>query len=235
MGSMMNQARKILVVEDDLALQELLLFNLEKDGWEVTLADSGETALLKVVDLLPDMIILDLMLPGVDGKQVCSQVRRYPKTSSIPIIMISALGQDKDVVGGLELGADDYLVKPFSPDVLRARIDAVLRRYDAQPADGGPEPISIHNLDIDPLCFTVKVDGESVILTHTDFLILQLLASEPGRVFTRRQIIDAAHDKDVSISERSVDVQIVGLRRKIGKAGRFIETVRGVGYRMKEI
>jgi len=232
---MPTQTRKILVVEDDLALQELLLFNLQKDGWEVVLADSGEDALLKVVDLLPDMIILDLMLPGVDGKQVCQQVRRYPKTSSIPIIMISALGQDQDVVGGLDMGADDYLVKPFSPDVLLARIDAVLRRCDERPDDTGPAPISIHNLDIDPLCFTVKVDGESMMLTHTDFLILQLLASEPGRVFTRRQIIDAAHDKDVSISERSVDVQIVGLRRKIGKAGRFIETVRGVGYRMKEI
>ncbi len=231
----MDQTRKILVVEDDLALQELLTFNLEKDGWEVTLADSGESALLKVVDLLPDMIILDLMLPGVDGRQVCQQVRRYPKISTIPIIMISAMGQDKDVVHGLELGADDYLVKPFSPDVLRARIEAVLRRCDAQPDGEGPAPISIHNLDIDPLCFTVKVDGEVVVLTHTDFLILQLLASEPGRVFTRRQIIDAAHDRDVSISERSVDVQIVGLRRKIGPAGRYIETVRGVGYRMKEI
>lgn len=231
----MERTRKILVVEDDSALQELLLFNLERDGWQVTLADSGETALLKVVDLLPDMIILDLMLPGVDGKQVCQQVRRYPKTSSIPIIMISAMGQDKDVVGGLEMGADDYIVKPFNPAVLRARIDAVLRRCEMHPADEGPSPISIHNLDIDPLCFTVKVDGESVLLTHTDFLILQLLAGEPGRVFTRRQIIDAAHDKDVSISERSVDVQIVGLRRKIGSAGRYIETVRGVGYRMKEI
>ena len=231
----MNQSRKILVVEDDPALQELLLFNLEKDGWQVTLAESGETALLRVVDLLPDMLVLDLMLPGVDGKQVCRQVRRYPKTSSIPSIMISAMGQDKDVVDGLEMGADDYVVKPFSPHVLRARIDAVLRRCLERPAQEGPAPVSIHNLDIDPLCFTVKVDGASVMLTHTDFLILQLLAGEPGRVFTRRQIIDAAHDKDVSISERSVDVQIVGLRRKIGKAGRFIETVRGVGYRMKEI
>lgn len=230
-----RQTRKILVVEDDLPVQELLQFNLEKDGWDVTMADSGETALLKVVDLLPDVIILDLMLPGVDGKQVCQQVRRYPKTSAIPIIMISALGQDTDVVGGLELGADDYLVKPFSPDVLRARIDAVLRRYDAHPVDAESIPISIHNLDIDPLCHSVKVDGVPVVLTHTDFLILQLLAGEPGRVFTRRQIIDAAHEKDVSISERSVDVQIVGIRRKIGKAGRFIETVRGVGYRLKEI
>jgi two-component system phosphate regulon response regulator PhoB len=232
---MVKEAQKILVVEDDLSLQELLLFNLEKDGWEVTLADSGEAALLTVVDLLPDIIVLDIMLPGVDGKQVCRQVRRYPKTQSIPIIITSALGQDADVVGGLEMGADDYIAKPFSPQVLMARIDAVLRRCCERPVDEGPRPLSIHNLDIDPLRFTVKVNGESVVLTHTDFQILQLLASEPGRVFTRRQIIDAAHDKDVSISERSVDVQIVGLRRKIGPAGRFIETVRGVGYRLKEI
>ena len=232
---MLKAERKILVVEDDSSLQELLQFNLEKDGWQVTVVDSGETALLKVVDLLPDMIILDLMLPGVDGRQVCQQVRRYPKTSSIPIIMISALGQDEHIVGGLELGADDYVAKPFSPDVLRARIDAVLRRCVELPDSALLSAISIHNLEVDPLCFTVKVDGFPVALTHTDFLILQLLASEPGRVFTRRQIIDAAHDRDVAISERSVDVQIVGLRRKIGRAGRFIETVRGVGYRMKEI
>lgn len=231
----MKQLRKILVVEDDLALQELLLYSLEKDGWQATLADSGETALLKVVDLLPDMIVLDLMLPGVDGKQVCQQVRRYPKTASIPIIMISAMGQDQDVVAGLEMGADDYIVKPFSPDVLRARIDTVLRRCNDRPAEERPAPIAIHNLDIDPLCFTVKVGGEPMVLTHTDFLILQLLAGEPGRVFTRRQIIEAAHERDVGISERSVDVQIVGLRRKIGPAGKFIETVRGVGYRMKDI
>ena len=231
----MKLKRRILVVEDDPGLQELLLFNLEKDGWDVTLADSGETALLKVVDLLPDMIILDLMLPGMNGKQVCQQMRRYPKTSTIPNSLISALGQDEDVVAGLDMRADDYLIKPFSPDVLRARIEAVLRRCENAGRDEGPVPISINNLDIDPLCFTVKVDGESVVLTHTDFLVLQLLAGEPGRVFTRRQIIDAAHETDVSISERSVDVQIVGLRRKIGSAGRYIETVRGVGYRMKEI
>ncbi|MBN2164236.1 MAG: response regulator [Pontiellaceae bacterium] len=232
---MLNQSRKVLVVEDDVALQELLLFNLEKDGWDVTVADSGETALLKVVDLLPDVIVLDLMLPGVDGRQVCQQVRRYPKTRSIPIIMISALGQDDDVVGGLEMGADDYIAKPFSPEVLLARIEAVMRRCSVRPEEESSGPISIHNLDIDPLRFSVKVDGKSVTLTHTDFLILQLLASEPGRVYTRRQIIDAAHDRDVSISERSVDVQIVGLRRKIGSAGRVIETVRGVGYRLKEL
>ena len=232
---MLDLSRKVLVVEDDPPLQELLQFNLKKDGWDVTLAESGETALLKVVDLLPDVILLDLMLPGVDGRKVCQQIRRYPKTSTIPIIIISALGQDTDVVGGFEVGADDYVTKPFNPEVLLARIDAVLRRCSVRSEKAESGPITIHNLEIDPLRFSVKVDGENISLTHTDFMILQLFAGEPGRVFTRRKIIDAAHDRDVSISERSVDVQIVGLRRKIGTAGRFIETVRGVGYRLKEI
>lgn len=231
----MNHIGKLLLVEDDLAVQELLQVNLAKDGWTISMADSGENALLKVVDLVPDLIVLDLMLPGMDGMQVCRQVRRYPKTSAIPIIMLSALSQDEDVVAGLEMGADDYVTKPFSLDVLRARIDAVLRRSGERSEDSLAAPICVHNLDIDPVRFTVKVDGAPVALSHTDFLVLQLLADEPGRVFTRRQIIEAGHGKDVDISDRSVDVQIVGLRRKIGAAGKFIETVRGVGYRLKEI
>ena len=187
------------------------------------------------MDLLPDMILLDLMLPGMGGKQVCRQVRRFPKTSEIPIIMISALRTDKDVIGGLEIGADDYVVKPFSPEVLLARIQAVMRRSYKKQSEDETSVISVYNLEIDPLHFSVKVDGEPVSLTHTDFMILKLLADEPGRVFTRRQIIDAVHDRHVDIAERSVDVQIVGLRRKVGAAARYIETVRGVGYRLKKL
>ncbi len=231
----MTHSGKLLLVEDDLAVQELLQINLEKDGWVVTMADSGESALLKVVDLVPNLIVLDLMLPGMDGKQVCRQVRRYPKTSNIPIIMLSALSQDQDVVAGLEMGADDYITKPFNLDVFRARIQAVLRRSGERSEEVLTSPISVHNLVIDPVRFTTKVDGVPVALSHNDFLVLQLLAGEPGRVFTRRQIIEAGHGKDADISDRSVDVQIVGLRRKIGSAGKFIETVRGVGYRLKEI
>jgi two-component system phosphate regulon response regulator PhoB len=184
--------------------------------------------------MLPDIILLDLMLPGMGGKQVCRQVRRFPKTSEIPIIMISAMRSDKDVIGGLEMGADDYVVKPFSPDVLMARIQAVMRRCYKRQTEDETAVIAVHNLEIDPLQFTVKVDGEPVSLTHIDFLILKLLAEEPGRVHTRRQIIDEVHDREVDIAERSVDVQIVGLRRKIGSAGKYIETVRGVGYRLKK-
>jgi two-component system phosphate regulon response regulator PhoB len=226
---------KILIVEDDRALQELLRHNLEEAGWEVTVADSGETALLQVVDLQPEMILLDLMLPGMGGKQVCRQVRSFPKTSEIPIIMISALRSDTDVIGGLELGADDYVVKPFSPDILLAKIQAVMRRSYRRITEDETAVISVHNLEIDPLQFSVKVDGEPVSLTHIDFMILKLLAEEPGRVHTRRKIIDAVHDREVDIAERSVDVQIVGLRRKLGSAGKYIETVRGVGYRLKKI
>ncbi|MDF7823138.1 response regulator transcription factor [Pontiellaceae bacterium B12227] len=226
---------KLLLVEDDLAVQELLQVNLSKDGWAITAADSGETALLKVAELVPDLIVLDLMLPGMDGKQVCRQVRRYPKTSLIPIIMMSALSQDADVVAGFEMGADDYVTKPFSLEVLRARIQAVLRRSRERQEESTEVPVTVHNLVIDPKCLTTKVDGVPVSLSHADFLVLQMLAAEPGRVFTRRQIIEVGHGKDVDISDRSVDVQIVGLRRKIGAAGKYIETVRGVGYRLKEI
>lgn len=231
----MNHAGKLLLVEDDPAVQELLQVNLSKDGWVITTADSGETALLKVAELVPDLIVLDLMLPGMDGKQVCQQVRRYPKTSMIPIIMMSALSQDADVVAGLEMGADDYVTKPFNLEVLRARIQAVLRRSNEQQEETLDTPICVHNMVIDPKCFITKVNDLPVPLSHTDFLVLQLLAAEPGRVFTRRKIIEAGHGKDVEISDRSVDVQIVGLRRKIGSAGKYIETVRGVGYRLKEI
>jgi two-component system alkaline phosphatase synthesis response regulator PhoP len=231
----MTQTGNILLVEDDLAVQELLQVNLTKEGWGVTVADSGESALLKVVDLLPDLILLDLMLPGMDGRQVCRQIRHYPKTSNIPIIMLSALSQAENVVSSLETGADDYITKPFNLDVLHARIQAVLRRSGERTEDSLPDPVSVHNLDIDPVRFTARVDGRPVALSHTDFLVLNLLAREPGRVFTRRQIIEAGHGKDVDITDRSVDVQIVGLRRKIGSAGKYIETVRGVGYRLKEI
>lgn len=230
----METLRNILVVEDDPATQELLQHYLEKRRWSVSLASSGEAALLAVTDLEPELILLDVGLPGMSGLQVCRQLREYPKTRSIPIIMISALTQAEDVQTGLDLGADDYVVKPFDPGVLEARIYAVLRRSANEAVAEAPRSLSIHNLEIDPARFKVKVNGKVVVLTRIDFLVLQLLAGEPGRVYTRRQIIEAGHGRGASISDRSVDVQIVGLRRKIGDAGQFIETVRGVGYRMQE-
>ncbi|VGO21399.1 response regulator transcription factor [Pontiella sulfatireligans] len=230
----MNHARKILVVEDDPAVQQLLQHNMQKRAWEVEVADSGEAALLAVASFSPDMILLDVMLPGIDGLEVCRQVKSYSKTSSIPVILLSALSQESDVVSGLEQGADDYVVKPFSLHILHARIDAVLRRSHYHESDGESEIIAVHNLEIDPVRYSVKVSGDKVDLTQNDYLVLKLLASQPGRPFSRQEIIEAAHGKDSNVSERSVDVQVVSIRRRIGSAGQFIETVRRVGYRLKE-
>jgi two-component system phosphate regulon response regulator PhoB len=225
--------RKMLIVEDDSALQELLKVNLEKNNWEVQVADSGEAALLAVSALNPDLVLLDIMLPGLDGIEVCRQLRKYAKTRSTPIIILSALSQEKDIVAGLKHGADDYITKPFSMDELHARIDSVLRRSSGS-KEAEPEVIRIHNLVIDPLRYSAEVNGKRVVLTRNDFRTLVLLARHPGRVFSRRDIIESVHGGHTSISERSVDVQIVGLRRKIDPQGILIETVRGVGYRMKE-
>lgn len=230
----MNETRKILVVEDDPAVQILLTHNMHKNGWKVEVAASGEAALLAVSAFKPDMILLDVMLPGIDGLEVCRQIKSYSKTSSIPIILLSALGREPDVVAGLKHGADDYVTKPFSLELLYARMDAVLRRMPEQDDPEKSRLITVHNLQIDPLRYTVKVDNQSVALTQNDFLVLSLLASQPGRPFSRQKILETAHGKNNKVSERSVDVQVVGIRRKIGSAGHFIETVRSVGYRMSE-
>ncbi|WP_372809068.1 response regulator [Pontiella sp.] len=225
---------KILVVEDEAPIQELLQFNLERSKYRVKVVDSGEEALTVAAQFQPDLILLDIMLPGADGLEVCKRLKADPKTTRIPIIMLTALCEEADVVAGLELGADDYITKPFSPRVLLARVKAALRRIiSAEPAVNR-ELISIHNISIDVARHKVEVDGQDVTLTYTEFKVLQLLALQPGRVFTRYQIVDAVHGEDYPVTDRSVDVQIVGLRKKLGDAGKIIETVRGIGYRFKE-
>ena len=194
---------------------------------------SGEDALRAVENEQPDLIVLDLMLPGVDGLEVCRRVRSDPQTAAIPIIMLTAKSEEADVVTGLELGADDYLTKPFSPRVLLARVRAVLRRGAVQVADDNAT-LSRGDLVIDPGKHDVAVAGVSTDLSATEFKLLHLLARRPGWVFTRNQIIDAVHGDGYAVTDRSVDVQVVGLRRKLGDAGDAIETVRGVGYRFKE-
>jgi len=226
---------KILVVEDEAPIQELLQFNLERSKYVVRVVDSGEEALSTAVKLQPSLILLDIMLPGADGLEVCKRLKADPKTARIPIIMLTALCEEADIVTGLELGADDYITKPFSPRVLLARVKAALRRIESvPPASTGDELISIHDIMIDIARHKVDVAGEEVTLTFTEFKVLQLLASQPGRVFTRYQIVDAVHGDDYPVTDRSVDVQIVGLRKKLGDAGQFIETVRGIGYRFRE-
>ncbi len=223
----------ILVVDDAEDILELVSYNLNKNGFKVTRAASGEDALGTARTELPDLIILDLMLPGVDGLDVCKILKNDSKTSHIPILMLTAKGEEADIVTGLELGADDYVTKPFSPRVLIARVRTILRR---KAQDGGEESstIRIHDLVINPGRHEVLVKGAPVELTHTEFLLVHFLAKRPGWVFTRNQIIDEVRGEDYAVTDRSVDVFVAGLRKKLGPGGKLIETVRGVGYRFKE-
>ena len=225
--------QKILVVDDEEDILELLKFNLSREGYQVLCAVSGEQALRLVRSENPDLIMLDLMLPGIDGLEVTRRLKNDPDTKNLPIVMLTAKGEEADIVTGLELGADDYITKPFSPRVLIARIRAVLRRR----IKGQTEETSvlrIHDIEIDPGRHEVLVNEKPVQLTFTEFGILDYLARRPGWVFTRFQIVEAVRGEDYPVTDRSVDVQIVGLRRKLGPAGKHIETVRGVGYRFKE-
>ena len=223
---------KILIVDDEEDVLELVRYNLAKNGYTVTGAATGEEALRKVRSKTPDLMILDLMLPGVDGLNVCKQLKADPKTEHIPIIMLTAKGEEADIVTGLELGADDYVTKPFSPKVLIARVRRSLQRTVAR--DSKKAPVKVHELTIDPARRQVLIADKPIELTYTEFNILHALARRPGMVFTRYQIVDAVHGDDYLVTDRAVDVQMVGLRKKLGPCGQYIETVRGVGYRFKE-
>jgi len=223
----------ILVVEDEEDILELVRYNLAKAGYRVVCAQSGEEAVNKVKEARPDLVVLDLMLPGMDGLDVCKRLKFDKSTSGVPILMLTARGEEADIVAGLELGADDYVTKPFSPRVLTARIRAVLRRPKLEEQEKD-QIVSIHGLTIDTARHEVLVRDEPLALTATEFNILLFLARRPGWVFTRDQIISAVKGDDYPVTDRSVDVQIVGLRKKLGDLGLCIETVRGVGYRIKE-
>ena len=225
--------KKILAVDDEEDILELLTFNLTREGYQVAGAATGEAALQAVPREMPDLIILDLMLPGIDGLEVARRLKSDPAAKNIPIIMLTAKGEEADIVTGLELGADDYITKPFSPRILAARVKALFRREVKDSLDES-SVIHIHDIVIHPGRHEVTVQGQPVPLTFTEFGILQYLAARPGWVFTRAQIVDAVRGDDYFVTDRSVDVQIVGLRKKLGEAGKTIETVRGVGYRFKE-
>ena len=227
---------RVLVVEDEPDLQELLRYNLQRDGFHVTVANNGEQGLRLAQSDPPDLLLLDLMLPGIDGLNVCRTLKSDPRTASIPIVMLTAKGEEADIVVGLELGADDYVTKPFSPRVLLARLNAVLRRRQTSGAgESDQDQVIRHNdLLLDPQKHEVTLDGTILDLTVTEFKLLRLFVGKPGRVFTRQQIIDAIHGQHVAVTDRSVDVQVVNLRRKLGRMGPDIQTVRGVGYKFKE-
>ena len=223
---------QILVVEDEEDIQQLVSFNLIKSGFHVVCAGSGEEGIRRLESERIDCILLDLMLPGMNGIEFCRKVKNTPEYSAIPIIMLTAKGEEEDIVSGLEQGADDYITKPFSPKVLVARLKAAVRRKgDGRDGQREEETIVIHELKIDSGRHEVQVEGVEIKLTMTEFSILALLAGRPGWVFSRQQIIDAVRGYDYMVTPRAIDVQIFGLRKKLRSAGKYIETVRGIGYR----
>ena len=221
----------ILIVDDEDGILELVRYNTEKVGYKTICVGCGEDALNKTRELIPDLIILDLMLPRIDGLDVCRILKSDNSTNMIPILMLTAKGEDDDIIKGLEIGADDYVSKPFTVKVLLARIKSLLRRnksttiYDK-------DRLVFSNLIIEPLKRSVRVNNMNVELTYTEFEILHLFAKHPNLVFTRSQIIDAVRGENYPVIDRTVDFQIVGLRKKLGSSGDIIQTVRGLGYRI---
>lgn len=224
---------RILVVEDDEDIRKLLEVTLKKEGYDVLSLATGDKVMLFLAKHLPDLVVLDLMLPVVDGKRLCRDIRAHDDLKKIPIIMLTAKSGETDIVTGLELGADDYITKPFSPKILCARIRAILRRHNKS-ADGTlADEVRIHDIVIHSGRHEVLVKDKPVVLTLTEFQILNVLVARPGWVFSRHQIVDRIRGAGYAVTARSVDVQIVGLRKKLGDNGQFVETVRGVGYKMK--
>lgn len=226
----------IMVVEDDQDIRELISYNLGKEGYTVVPAESGEQALKLIETTNPDIIILDIMLPGMDGIEVLRNLKQGSRHAAVPVIMATAKSEDSDIITGLELGADDYIAKPFSPKVLIARVRSLLRRTQSRisEAKAMDEVVQIGPIVLDAGRHEVTLEGKPVDLSATEFAILEFMMRNPGWVFSRNQIIDAVKGKDYPVTERSVDVQILGLRKKLGPVGNRIETVRGVGYRFQD-
>jgi len=226
----------ILVIEDDSEIRELLLLSFEREGWTILEAEDGERGLAMLASHKPDCIVLDIMLPGLDGLEVLKRVKSGPESAKIPIIMTTARGEDSDVITGLELGADDYVIKPFSPKILAARIRVALRRVaeSREAAIRGDTKLECGPLVIDTERHELLCEGSRVDLSATEFAILALLMGSPGRVFSRGGIIDSVKGHDYPVTDRSVDVQVLQLRKKLGAASEWIETVRGVGYRFRD-
>jgi len=228
----------ILIVEDDPDIAELLAVSFRKEGWRSLLAENGEKALALIEegDLIEksevNLCVLDLMLPGMDGLAVLRALRSRLKSAVLPVIIASARGEEADVVVGLDLGADDYIAKPFSPKVLVARIRSLLRRVEGK-TEKKSDSLEVSGIVLDPMRHEVFARGRPINLSATEFAFLELLMREPGRVFTRAQAIAKTKGDDYPVTDRSLDVHILSLRRKLGDEGAFIETVRGIGYRFR--
>ncbi|MBI4585717.1 MAG: response regulator [Planctomycetes bacterium] len=224
---------KILVIEDEADILEVMEYNLTREGFKVVAARDGEEGLEKAKKEAPDLVLLDLMLPTIDGLEVCRQLKGDAVTRSIPVIMVTAKGEESDIVLGLGIGADDYIAKPFSPKELVARVKAVLRRGPLKEDRGGSERIVRGGLVVDAGRHEVLVDDKAVVFTATEFRLLHFLARHPGRVFTRDHLLSRVIGEDAFVIDRNIDVHVRALRRKLGPYRDLIETIRGVGYRFK--
>lgn len=223
---------KILIVDDEQDLVKLIRFNLEKNGYKTIVAYNGEDALFLARRERPELIILDLMLPGIDGLEACRRLKAIPELATTAIVMLTAKGEEDDITVGLKLGADDYVTKPFSPKELVARIEAVLRR--TRSPSSTRDYVEIDGLAIDVSKHEVTTQGKTIPLTLTEFKILHQLASKQGRVFTRDQLVDVASGSETSVTDRTIDVHIASLRKKLKTFANHIVTIRGIGYKFKE-
>ena len=226
--------KKIIVVEDEPDIQDVIRYNLEREGFGVSSALNGEEGLAMIRMKAPDLVVLDLMLPGIDGLKICRQLKRDPQTESIPIVIVTAKGEESDVILGLGMGADDYIAKPFSPKVLVARVKAVLRRRETHANNKAKDKVSIKGISIDTMKHEVIVDGGVVEFTASEFRLLQFLASHAGRVFTREQILNHVVGEGNFVVDRNIDVHVRMIRKKLGPYRDIIKTIRGIGYRMEE-
>ena len=225
---------KIVIIEDEPDIIEVMSYNLKREGFLVSSSRRGDEGLSLVRKQSPALVLLDLMLPGTDGLSVCQQLKADPMTREIPIIMVSAKGEESDVVIGLGLGADDYIAKPFSPRELLARVKAVLRRsllQQDQQKEQQKSRLQIDELTIDALRHEVVISGEPIKLTATEFKLLYQLAAQPGRAFSREQLLNRVIGDGVVVVDRNIDVHVRSVRKKLGDYSRMIETIRGVGYR----
>ncbi|MCC7013872.1 MAG: response regulator [Planctomycetes bacterium] len=230
----MTKRDKIVVIEDEADILEVLNYNLKREGYTVVASRNGEDGLDKVRRENPDLVLLDLMLPGLDGIEVCKRLQADPVTSNVPVIMVTAKGEESDVVLGLQLGADDYVTKPFSPKELLARVKAVLRRGPLRETRAAGERITRDGLVVDVVKHHASVDGEPLTLTATEMRLLHFLAAHPGRVFSRDQLLSRAIGDHAVVIDRNIDVHVGAIRRKLGRCRDLIETIRGVGYRFKD-
>jgi two-component system phosphate regulon response regulator PhoB len=228
------KTEKIVVIEDEDDILEVIAYNLKREGYEVITSTSGEDGLDKIEKTAPQLVVLDLMLPEIDGLELCRKLKSDPLTRSIPVIMVTAKGEESDLVLGLCVGADDYVTKPFSPKELVARVKALLRRSKTRSESDNRERIARGGVVIDPQRHDVQVDGEPISLTATEFRLLHFLASHTGRVFTRDHLLARVIGEDAIVIDRNIDVHVRAIRKKLGSQRELIETIRGVGYRFKD-